>query len=127
MIKKVKLEWVSLSLVLVLAGGIILADELSVSTIFWLSLFLLSLLGLFFFRSRNRGVLALCLFLAALSLGAGRLQSEADRYEALPHQAAGAKLTVEGSLQERRSTYVTEKGPVGRYVMQVWCYAYAGE
>ena len=63
----------------------------------------------------------------ALSLGAGSLQSEADRYEALPHQAAGAKLTVEGSLQERRSTYVTEKGPVGRYVMQVWCYAYAGE
>lgn len=83
--------------------------------------------GNLLFRSRSRVVLAVCLFLVALVLGAGRFQLEANRYEALPHQAVGAKLTVEGTLQERRSTYATEKGLVGRYVMQVRRYAYAGE
>ncbi|MGN0957105.1 ComEC/Rec2 family competence protein, partial [Megasphaera sp.] len=124
---KVKPEWVSLSLVLALAGGIVLADALSLALSLWISLFLLSLLGLFFFRSRSRIALVICLVLAALSLGAGRLQLETERYEALPHQAAGARLTVEGTLQERRSTYTNEKGQVGRYIMQVQHYAYDGE
>lgn len=127
MMGKVKPEWVSLSLVLALAGGITLADVLSLALSLWISLFLLSLLGLFFFRSRSRIALVVCLVLAALSLGAGRLQLEAERYEALPHQAAGARLTVEGTLQERRSTYTNEKGQVGRYIMQVRRYSYDGE
>lgn len=127
MMGKMKPEWVSLSLVLAMAGGIALADALSLSFGLWISLFLLSLLGIFFSRPRSRLGLAVCLVLAALSLGAGRLQLEADRYEALPHQAAGARLTVEGMLQERRSTYTNEKGWVGRYIMQVRRYAYDGE
>jgi competence protein ComEC len=84
MMGKVKPEWVSLSLVLALAGGITLADVLSLALSLWISLFLLSLLGLFFFRSRSRIALVVCLVLAALSLGAGRLQLEAERCEALP-------------------------------------------
>lgn len=48
MMGKVKPEWVSLSLVLALAGGITLADVLSLALSLWISLFLLSLLGLFF-------------------------------------------------------------------------------
>lgn len=123
----IKTEWVSLSLVLALATGMILADAFTLPLILWLFIFWLALSGIFFFRSRSRVVLAVCLFLVALALGAGRLQLEANRYEALPHQAVGAKLTVEGTLQERRSTYATEKGLVGRYVMQVRRYAYAGE
>ena len=127
MMEKVKPEWVSLALVLALAGGITLADVLSLALSLWISLFLLSLLGLFFFRSRSRIALVVCLVLAALSLGAGRLQLEAERYEVLPHQAAGARLTVEGTLQERRSTYTNEKGQAGRYIMQVRRYSYDGE
>ena len=94
MMGKVKPEWVSLSLVLALAGGITLADVLSLALSLWISLFLLSLLGLFFFRSRSRIALVVCLVLAALSLGAGRLQLEAERCEALPHQAAGFTIFI---------------------------------
>lgn len=127
MMGRMRPEWISLSLVLALAGGIALADALSLSFTFWLSLLLPALGGIFFCHSRSHAILAICLILAALALGAGRLQLEADRYEVLPHQAAGARLTVEGTLQERRNTYVNEKGTVGRYVMQVRNYAYAGE
>ena len=47
----IKPEWVSLSLVLALATGMILADAFTLPLILWLFIFWLALLGIFFFRS----------------------------------------------------------------------------
>lgn len=44
----IKPEWVSLSLVLALATGMILADAFTLPLILWLFIFWLALLGIFF-------------------------------------------------------------------------------
>ena len=60
-------------------------------------------------------------------LGAGRLQLASDSYDALPHQAAGADLVVTGTVSEKRGTFTSEEGPMGRYVLDIASYAYGDE
>ncbi len=126
--KYMKPEWLSLSFALCLGAGIFLADRWTLSFTYWCLLLCLAV-GLTLFAARRRTVFLLVFSLGLLffSLGAWRLQSVADSYQALPHQAAGAKLVLEGVLKEKGSTYISEKGKVSRYVMAVKKYAYADD
>lgn len=73
--------------------------------------------------------MALIFFLipALFCLGGMRLQLAADGYDALPHQAAGANLVVEGTLSEKRGTFTGEGGTMGRYVMDLTSYRYGDD
>ena len=124
---RIRPEWVSLFLVLALSAGMALADSLPLPLAVWGLGAGLAAIGSRICWKRSRTGFVICLVTAAVLLGAGRLQLEASRYEALPHQAAGARLTVTGTLRERCHTYEGQDGPVGRYVLQVRDYVYTGE
>ncbi|MBS6255761.1 ComEC/Rec2 family competence protein [Megasphaera massiliensis] len=122
-----RLIWLSLSLVLALSAGIAAADRLSLPLPWWGAFFLLALLGMGLGARYGRKAFFFFLIPVFFCLGAGRLQLASDSYDALPHQAAGADLVAIGTVSEKRGTFTSEAGPMGRYVLDVASYAYGDE
>ena len=122
-----RLIWLSLSLVLALSAGIAAADSLSLPLPWWGAFFLLALLGMGLGARYGRKAFFFFLIPVFFCLGAGRLQLASDSYDALPHQAAGADLVVTGTVSEKRGTFTSEEGPMGRYVLDIASYAYGDE
>ena len=118
-----RLIWLSLSLVLALSAGIAAADSLSLPLPWWGAFFLLALLGMGLGARYGRKAFFFFLIPVFFCLGAGRLQLASDSYDALPHQAAGADLVVTGTVSEKRGTFTSEEGPMGRYVLDIASYA----
>lgn len=119
--------WLSLSLALAFGAGIAAADGFSLPLPWWGAFFLLALAGMGLGARYLRTAFVFFLILAFFSLGGARLQLASDRYEALPHQAAGADLVVEGTVSEKRGAFTSEEGRMGRFVLDVASYAYADE
>lgn len=119
--------WLSLSLALALCAGIAAADRFSLPLPWWGAFFLLSLFGTGLCAFYRRMALIFFLIPALFCLGGMRLQLAADGYDALPHQAAGANLVVEGTLSEKRGTFTGEGGTMGRYVMDLTSYRYGDD
>lgn len=119
--------WLSLSLAAAFAAGIAAGDCLSRPLLFWGALFLLAAVGAVLCAFCRRKALIVFLAMAFFCLGGARLQMAADWYEALPHQAAGADLILQGTLVEKRGVFTNDKGAMGRYVMDVAAYAYVDD
>lgn len=119
--------WLSPALAAALGAGIAAADKLGWPAFLWGGLLVPAAAGTAVCLRFGRRAGWIFLAAAVFCLGAVRLQLAADAYGALPHQAAGAELVVEGTLLEKRGVYTNEKGAMGRYVMAVQSYAYADE
>jgi competence protein ComEC len=60
-------------------------------------------------------------------LGACRVQWASQSYENLPHHIAGAEVCMEGRIEEKGYSFVSEKGRMTRYVLSLDRYAYRDE
>lgn len=106
--------------------GMMLADRVSFPFVYWLGAMACCLAGAMVCRERcRRGFMALLCF-AFLFLGAGRLQWVSQDYDSLPHYLKGAAVTIEGTIQEKGNSYLSDNGKMMRYIVSLDRFSYQG-
>ena len=107
-------------------AGILAADKLSLLPFYWFGA-MACFTGLALASRHNQRVLCLCLVILAFCAGGGRLQLAQNNYAALPSYVTGHTLSMQGTVEEKGSTYDSSKGRVTRYVLSLDEFTYDGE
>lgn len=107
-------------------GGIITAELYPMASAYWLAAAAGSAILAVILRKKQQSFFLLVLLLL-FCCGAWRLTIVSTHYSALPTHIIGSTVYMEGTIEEEKNTYASDKANVTKYVLALDGYAYEGD